>query len=97
MITVTEPQLRAALPSAIRYKQVLLVYGTDTQQLKNICGDYDGVEVIEPFSPVPSHDQQVTLVRLFRPTQREQAMVIPYWPDIPKPLLTRVTQYRLTK
>jgi hypothetical protein len=94
MITLTERQLHATLLPVVRYKQAMVIRGANFQRLRAICHGYD-VEVVEPFPLLRSHDQEVTLVRLLRPGQRDRAMVVPYWPEIPKPLLVRVTQYRL--
>lgn len=94
MHAVTEQQLRNMLESAIRYKQALVVHAVTVEQLREICRAYD-VEVVDPFPALPKHDQQVTLVRLLRQTQRERAMIVPYWSEIPKVVLTRVHQVRL--
>jgi hypothetical protein len=94
MITISEQQLHATLLTAVNYKQAMLIRGATVEQLREICRGYD-VEVVEPFPLVRSHEQEITLVRLMRPGQRDRAMVMPYWPEIPKPILGRVTQYRL--
>jgi hypothetical protein len=95
VLSVTEHQLHAMMPSVVRSKQVLVVRDATTEKLREVCQHHDGVEVIAPLAPIPSHEEQVILVRLLRPAQREQAMVMPYWADIPRPLLARVTQLRL--
>ena len=94
MITISETQLHATLFAAVNHKQAMIVRGSTVEQLRDICRAYD-VEVVEPFPLVRSHDQEITLVRLMRPAQRDRTMVVAYWPEIPKPLLARVTQYRL--
>lgn len=94
-ISVTMHQLREMLPSAIRYKQAMVVHGASLEQLREVCRPYTGVVAVAPFAPVPTHEEQLVLVCLMRPGQREQAMLLPYWHGIPRPLLTRVTQVRL--
>lgn len=96
MINITERQLHAILLPAIRYKQALMVRDATVQHLRAICEPHQGVEVIAPFTPhQASHEQQIILVRLMRTAQREQAMVMPYWPELPKFLLRRVIHLRL--
>jgi hypothetical protein len=96
MISVTEPQLHSILLPAIRYQQALMVRDVTLQRLREICRPYDGVEVIAPFMPhSASHEEQIILVRLLRPAQREAAMVMPYWPELPRLLISRVIQLRL--
>ena len=94
IITLTERQLHASLPPVVRYKGAMIIRDAALERLRLICRAYD-VEVVEPFPHLRSHEQEIVLVRLLRPGQRERAMVVPYWPDIPKLLLRRVTQYRL--
>ena len=94
IITINERQLHAVLAAAVHHKQAMVVRDATVEQLRAICRGYD-VEVVAPFPAMRSHDQEITLVRLMRPGQRERTMVLPYWPEIPIPLLARVTQYRL--
>ena len=94
MITITERQLHAILLPAVTHRQAMIIRGASIARLRTICQGYD-LEVVEPFPRLRSHDQEITLVRLLRPGQRDRAMVVPYWPEIPKLLLVRVTQYRL--
>lgn len=95
IIRVTMHQLREMLPSAIRYKQAMVVHDASLEQLREVCRFYTGVMAVAPFSPVPTHEEQLALVCLMRPGQREQAMLVPYWHAIPRPLLRHVTQVRL--
>ena len=94
MITISERQLLAILLPAVRYREAMIIRGANFNRLRSICQAHD-VEVVEPFPAVRSHEHEITLVRLLRPGQRERAMVVPYWPEIPRLLLARVTQYRL--
>lgn len=95
IIAVSMHQLHDLLPSAIRYKQAIVVHNASLEQLRAVCRHYTGVVAVAPFSPVLTHEEQLTLVCLMRPGQREQAMLVPYWQSIPRPLLARVMQVRL--
>lgn len=95
IIPVTMRQLHEILPSAVRYKQALVVRQASLEQLREVCRSHPGAVAVAPFSPILTHEEQITLVRLMRPAQREQAMLVPYWLAIPRPLLARVSQLRL--
>ena len=94
IITISEHQLHAVLLPAVRHRQALIVRDVSVARLRQICHGYD-LDVVEPFPLLRSHDQEIILVRPLRPGQRDRAMVVPYWKEMPKLLLTRVTQYRL--
>ena len=93
-LKVTERQLHAILLPAVRYKQALLVWDVSHPQLQRLCANYP-IEVSLPLPLIPPDERERVVVRLLRPAQREQAIVIPYWSGTPKPILSRVMQVRL--
>lgn len=95
IIPVTIRQLHAMMPSAVRYKQALVVHNASLEQLREVCRQYAGSVAVAPFSAILTHEEHLALVCLMRPAQREQAMLVPYWQGIPQPVLARVTQLQL--
>lgn len=95
ILPVTERQLNAILLPAVQYKEAMVIYDMGIGHLRMLCQRYEGIEVVTPWDDPPNHEAQITLVRLLRPAQRETAMMVPYWQQIPPVVLLRVRQLRL--
>lgn len=94
-IDVTERQFHATMLSAVNYQTAYCVRGASADQLRKMCHRYgDLVEVVDPFTGPRTEAQERAIVQLMQLSQRDKAMLIPWWPEMPHGLVTRLTILR---